>query len=1174
MKLSLFAAVVFLSGFNTFSQSFTTVPASLASSSVQSAATVDSKKTGEYLVVFNWPCLLEQFHEKAALKSASIAQSLRSGHEQFVSDLWAMRKGSLKSAEIPEIRHELFNTVNAVVIESNEAEVEQIKALGYVKRVLKNERKQFLNEPIRDNIQKTISGATNAAGSENGEGIKVGVIDTGIDYNNPALGGGFGPNFKVAGGYDFENHDDDPIDDYGHGTAVAGIIAAEGQLTGIAPKATLYAFKIIDSWGIGMSNNIVLALERCIDPNQDGDLSDHLDVVNISGGSPHLNTDFKAELFSIFRRMAELKIIVCVAAGNDGPAYQLFNQVSVSDDVLAVGSCNSQNSISPFSSRNSGSGNDYRIKPDVVALGEGIKVLGLANTTSLSSGTSLSCPLVTGMAALLKQKHKAWTCNQLKSALVNSSDDLGFNVMEQGGGKANQSKALNQETTVFPQTISWGISTANSGVYHRTCKIQIHNHSAEKQVYKFEFGQNLPDGITLRTENQNIAINANDTATVTLEFSVDQAKLKYPGQIPYNHFGTIKIQGTTDYLSVPWTILRGGLINFQSDIAFSTSDKPVIRIMKDGQQVNLSSEFDAAQVQVVPPGRYDFLFHATEGSAAYPYKDTLLSYFYIKENVLIDGGKTAIDLTKKVIKNRILFQSVDDKGNILSAGKPLVNHAFFDRNNNYFEMIAVKDKANLKVPVIQTGSKDRYYINDFPKSDKYQLYAGEYKADNREENNYTILNYEVTDDVKSDLILKNSPTDLVPYHFMFNPAANEKCTSGVVWGRTDVGYSPPDFKLEKPSFNTLWINEKSQGELGLFPVPGIFISEGENWPLYVSSFGFSYPYGDSIVFKSVALGGRVEFQPVYKNDTIWVNSGPVYYSLNIASRLNYKFFGAFSFMKGMYGEVCEYGLSNSTASIKDQNNTTVYQKKIKEYNNNPYTGNLEGKTFEISSNDYYINVKRGNALLQYQIGSNVPDQFTCIQSLKFLDNRNKLRSTFKPGSKGKLRLILNGDDRTRSVKLYFRKSGAPTWESKAFTSKRNQLAEQVIEADITDLLVQESDISFKIVVEEQTGYTMIYTLEPAVSVSKDKLFNSSRELAGPYQSFSYPNPAKDFITVKNASELKEISVIDLNGNKRINLVQSFGSQDVVVDISFLPRGTYILYTKGEKHSHSEKILKL
>lgn len=1161
-----------LSQFYSYSQNFLN-SSNLSTNSNIYPADDSNKKSNDYLIIFKRPCLIEQLSDNSQLKSALISQSIKNDHEQFVYDLWNIRKSNLKSATVPEIKQELYNTINAVIIESNDIEIETIKTLSNVKSILRNERIQFRKEANSNNIQKATSISAERISSENGAGIKVGIIDTGIDYKNPALGGGFGPKYKVAGGYDLENNDNDPMDDDGHGTAVAGVIAASGQLSGVAPEATLYAFKALNSWGWGWSNNIILALERCVDPNLDNNLSDHMDVVNMSVGQYFLIPEQKTTLFSIFKHMNELNMIVCVAAGNEGPEYSWFNQFSISEDVLSVGSCNLQNIISSFSSRNLGLNNNYGIKPDLVALGENINILGLFNTTGQNSGTSLSCPVVAGISALLKQKHKDWTFNQIKSGLINSADDLGFNVMEQGAGKVNQLRALTQNTTAFPQKLNWGLITENNGIIKKTYKIQLYNHSSTKQSYKFDFGQNLPKGLTIYSDNPNFEIEANDSTTFVLKMSFDQAQLKYPENIPYNLFGIIKIQGTSDCISIPWTVLRGCPVKFKSDIVFSYWDKPIIKIMKDGKIANLCADFDTAQIQVVPPGKYDFLFKSTEGVSTYPFKDTIRSYFYIKENVEIVGGKIVVDLTKKVIKNRIQFQSVDNEGKLLSNGKPLVNKALESYNRNYFDMVAIKDNTNSTEPVLRTGLMDEYYINDFNKSTKYQLYAGDFKA-NSDGKKYTIINYTVTDNIYNDLILKNSPEDLIPYYFIFNPMSIEKCYSGIMWGQYDQGYSSPDFITTEPTFSTLWINKNREDEFGLLPMPGLFVSEKDNAPSYISSFGLGHSYGDSILFKNQRNTGRFEFQPVYKNDTIWLNNGPVYYSLNIDSRYNYRYFGCYSYLKGSYGECYAYGYNNSSIVIKDQTNEIVYQDKVGAYNNNPYTGSLKGTRIEISTSDYLINGKRGQALLQYQLGLDVPDHFTSILSLQFLNNQNKVQSFFKVGSKGQLKLSIDNPDHTRSIKLYLKPINESAWGNRTITIYKNQYNENVLETDISDLLLNETDISLKIVVEDTNNNILTYTLEPAISVIGKKLYDALSYQNKLPHVLSFPNPIKDQITIKNTSGINKINVFDLNGNKLINLNQPFNPQEVVFDISFLSPGTYILQCIGEGYIHSEKIFKL
>lgn len=121
--------------------------------------------------------------------------------------------------------------------------IPQIESIPGVKKVwLDRKVKALLSESV------PLIGANrvwNEMGAK-GRGIIVAVIDTGIDYTHPDLGGCFGPGCKVVGGYDFVNHDPNPMDDNGHGTHVAGIVAANGTLQGVAPEAKLMAFKVLD----------------------------------------------------------------------------------------------------------------------------------------------------------------------------------------------------------------------------------------------------------------------------------------------------------------------------------------------------------------------------------------------------------------------------------------------------------------------------------------------------------------------------------------------------------------------------------------------------------------------------------------------------------------------------------------------------------------------------------------------------------------------------------------------------------------------------------------------------------------------------------------------------------------------------------------------------------------
>ena len=120
-----------------------------------------------------------------------------------------------------------------------------------------------------------------------GAGVKVGVIDTGVDYDHPDLGGCFGPGCRVVGGYDFVGDaftgeetppvpDANPDDCDGHGTHVAGIVGANGQVTGVAPGVAFTAYKIFGCQGLTTADIGLQAMERA--------LADQVDVVNMSFG--------------------------------------------------------------------------------------------------------------------------------------------------------------------------------------------------------------------------------------------------------------------------------------------------------------------------------------------------------------------------------------------------------------------------------------------------------------------------------------------------------------------------------------------------------------------------------------------------------------------------------------------------------------------------------------------------------------------------------------------------------------------------------------------------------------------------------------------------------------------------------------------------------------------------
>ncbi|MGM8211412.1 S8 family serine peptidase [Virgibacillus sp. W0430] len=163
-----------------------------------------------------------------------------------------------------------------------------------------------------------------------GKGVKVGVVDTGIDYTHPDLAANY------SGGYDLVDLDDDPMETLpsegiptSHGTHVAGIIAGNGQLKGVAPNAALYAYRALGPGGAGTSIQVIAAMEQAV--------KDGVDIINLSLGNTVNGPDYPTS--KAVNRATELGVAVVIANGNDGPANWTVGSpaTATAANAIAVG---------------------------------------------------------------------------------------------------------------------------------------------------------------------------------------------------------------------------------------------------------------------------------------------------------------------------------------------------------------------------------------------------------------------------------------------------------------------------------------------------------------------------------------------------------------------------------------------------------------------------------------------------------------------------------------------------------------------------------------------------------------------------------------------------------------------------------------------------------------------
>ncbi|WP_329955866.1 S8 family serine peptidase [Calidifontibacillus erzurumensis] len=161
-----------------------------------------------------------------------------------------------------------------------------------------------------------------------GKGVKIGVIDTGIDYNHPDLIRNY------RGGYDVIDEDEDPMETVKgqgevtiHGTHVAGIIAANGKYLGVAPDAEIYAYRALGPGGYGTSDHVIAAIEKAVE--------DGMDIINLSLGSSVNGPDYPTSV--ALDKAVEKGVIAVTSSGNSGPNIWTVGSPGTSEKAISVG---------------------------------------------------------------------------------------------------------------------------------------------------------------------------------------------------------------------------------------------------------------------------------------------------------------------------------------------------------------------------------------------------------------------------------------------------------------------------------------------------------------------------------------------------------------------------------------------------------------------------------------------------------------------------------------------------------------------------------------------------------------------------------------------------------------------------------------------------------------------
>ncbi|UCF07962.1 MAG: S8 family serine peptidase [Thermoplasmata archaeon] len=239
-----------------------------------------------------------------------------------------------------------------------------------------------------------------------GDGVVVGIVDTGIDTSHPDL-----DHINITAWMDYVNGQSAPYDDEGHGTMMAGIIAASGEIDGAAPKVDMVVVKAISSSGSGSSSDVAAGIDFCV--------ANGADVICLSLGGRARRFNLGDDTAQACDRAIEQGVFVVAAAGNDGEDSN-DNDVdspATVEDVIAVGAIDKNKHIASFSSIGDNDGRtpfpiddrqDPDKKPELTAPGVDIVSTYPNSKYAEGSGTSQSTAFVAGCIALLLDANPDW----------------------------------------------------------------------------------------------------------------------------------------------------------------------------------------------------------------------------------------------------------------------------------------------------------------------------------------------------------------------------------------------------------------------------------------------------------------------------------------------------------------------------------------------------------------------------------------------------------------------------------------------------------------------------------------------------------------------------------------------------------------------------------------------
>ncbi|NUT41214.1 MAG: S8 family serine peptidase [Thermoactinospora sp.] len=380
--------------------------------------------------------------------------------------------------------------------------------------------KVWLDGRVKADLAESVPmiGAPQAwAGGHDGAGVKVAVLDTGVDATHPDLAGRITDSRSFIPGEEVR-------DGHGHGTHVASTIAgsgaaAGGKHKGVAPGVELIVGKVLSDGGSGSDSQIIEGMEWAA--------ASGAKVVSMSlGGEATDGSDPMSQ--AVDALSASTGALFVIAAGNTGEAgAETVATPGTAEAALTVAAVDKSDQWAAFSSQGPRVGGG--LKPDIAAPGVAIAAARAAGTSmgspideryTAANGTSMATPHVAGAAAIMAQRHPGWTGAQLKAALMSTAKDDALSVYKQGAGRVDLATAYTQQ--VFAATGGIDFGAVETGAEPATRELTYTNLGDAPVTLTLTPALSGSDGgtidgaLSLSTTTLTVPAGGKATATVTV----------------------------------------------------------------------------------------------------------------------------------------------------------------------------------------------------------------------------------------------------------------------------------------------------------------------------------------------------------------------------------------------------------------------------------------------------------------------------------------------------------------------------------------------------------------------------------------------------------------------------------------------------------------------------------